>query len=47
MVFGIGICAGAVYVLGFTLLHENVDDDLRGRIFSTFYLLSGAAYCWP
>jgi len=39
MVFGIGICAGSVYVLGFTLLHENVDDDLRGRIFSTFYLL--------
>lgn len=39
MVFGIGICAGAVYVLGFTLLHENVDDELRGRVFSTFYLL--------
>jgi dTMP kinase len=39
MVFGIGICAGAVYVLGFTLLHENVDDELRGRIFATFYLL--------
>ncbi len=39
MVFGIGICAGSVYVLGFTLLHENVDDQLRGRIFSTFYVL--------
>jgi len=39
MVFGIGICAGSVYVLGFTLLHENVDDELRGRIFSTFYVL--------
>ncbi|MBJ29999.1 MAG: hypothetical protein CL466_01070 [Acidimicrobiaceae bacterium] len=39
MVFGIGICAGGVYVLGFTLLHETVDDDLRGRIFSTLYLL--------
>ena len=39
MVFGIGICAGAVYVLGFTLLHENVDDEMRGRVFSTFYLL--------
>jgi MFS family permease len=38
-VFGIGICAGSVYVLGFTLLHENVDDQLRGRIFSTFYVL--------
>ena len=39
MVFGIGICAGSVYVLGFTLLHETVEDELRGRIFSTLYLL--------
>ena len=39
MTFCIGICAGSVYVLGFTLLHENVADELRGRIFSTFYLL--------
>jgi len=39
MVFGIGICAGGVYVLGFTLLHETVEDNLRGRIFSTLYLL--------
>ncbi len=39
MVFGIGVCAGSVYVLGFTLLHENVEDHLRGRIFSTLYLL--------
>lgn len=30
----LGVCAGAVYVLGFTLLHESVDDALRGRIFS-------------
>jgi hypothetical protein len=28
-----------VYVLGFTLLHENVDDQLRGRIFSALYTL--------
>ena len=27
----LGVCAGAVYVLGFTLLHENVGDELRGR----------------
>ena len=40
MTFCIGICAGSVYVLGFTLLHENVADELRGRIFSTFYLLT-------
>ncbi len=35
----VGICAGAVYVLGFTLLHESVADDLRGRIFSALYTL--------
>jgi len=35
----LGVCAGAVYVLGFTLLHESVDDDLRGRIFSALYTL--------
>jgi dTMP kinase len=26
-------------VLGFTLLHENVEDELRGRIFSALYTL--------
>lgn len=35
----IGICAGCVYVVGFTLLHEHVDDELRGRIFSSLYTL--------
>jgi len=35
----LGVGAGSVYVLGFTLLHENVDDDLRGRIFSALYTL--------
>ncbi|MBI2710812.1 MAG: MFS transporter [Actinobacteria bacterium] len=35
----LGIAAGGVYVLGFTLLHENVDDQLRGRIFSALYTL--------
>ena len=34
-----GVCAGSVYVLGFTLLHESVDDELRGRIFSALYTL--------
>jgi dTMP kinase len=38
-VFVLGVCAGAVYVLGFTLLHENVDDELRGRAFSGLYTL--------
>jgi hypothetical protein len=28
-----------VYVLGFTILHETVHDDLRGRIFSSVYTL--------
>lgn len=37
---GMGVCAGAVYVLGFTILQENVADDLRGRIFAALYTLS-------
>jgi dTMP kinase len=35
----VGVCAGAVYVLGFTMLQTNVDDALRGRIFGVFYTL--------
>ena len=35
----LGVCAGTVYVLGFTLLHQHVDDALRGRIFSALYTL--------
>jgi dTMP kinase len=35
----LGVCAGSVYVLGFTLLHENVEDELRGRVFSSLYTL--------
>ena len=38
-VFVLGICGGSVYVVGFTLLHENVDDSLRGRIFSALYTI--------
>ncbi len=38
-VFLLGVCAGAIYVLGFTLLHENVEDALRGRIFSALYTI--------
>jgi dTMP kinase len=38
-VFVLGVCAGAVYVLGFTMLHEHVADELRGRIFSALYTL--------
>ena len=39
MVFAIGTCTGAVWVLGLTLLHATVEDHLRGRIFATLYLL--------
>jgi dTMP kinase len=35
----LGVCAGSVYVIGFTILHENVRDELRGRIFATLYTL--------
>lgn len=35
----LGFCAGLVYVLGFTLLHESVDDALRGRTFGALYAL--------
>ena len=38
-VFVLGTCAGAVYVLGFTMLHQHVEDELRGRIFSALYTL--------
>lgn len=39
LVFVLGLGAGAVYVIGFTLLHENTDDELRGRTFSALYTL--------
>ena len=34
---GVGACAGTSYVTGFTVLQENVGDELRGRIFATLY----------
>ncbi|MCA1692137.1 MAG: MFS transporter [Actinobacteria bacterium] len=41
LVIGVmGVCAGAVYVLGFTILQENVEDEMRGRIFATLYTLT-------
>jgi MFS family permease len=33
------VFAGSSYVLGFTLLHENVEDELRGRVFAGTYIL--------
>ena len=38
-VVGVGLCAGALYVLGFTILQTNVDDALRGRTFATLYTM--------
>jgi dTMP kinase len=38
-VAAMGVFAGSVYVLGFTLLHENVEDEIRGRIFAALYTL--------
>lgn len=35
----LGLCAGAVYVLGFTIIQTSVDDSLRGRTFATLYTL--------
>ncbi len=35
----LGFAAGPIYVLGFTLLHENVEDAFRGRIFSALLVL--------
>ncbi len=34
----LGMCAGTVYVLGFTILGRT-SDDIRGRIFGVFYTL--------
>ena len=35
----LGLFAGAIYVLGFTLLQISVSEDLRGRIFSAVYTI--------
>jgi MFS family permease len=33
----VGACAGTSYVTGFTVLQENVVDELRGRTFAALY----------
>jgi dTMP kinase len=35
-----GMAAGATWVTGYTLLHENVSDELRGRVFGSLTVLS-------
>lgn len=47
-----GLAAGSGYVAGFTLLHENVEDDLRGRTFAALYTvirltLVASLTIWP
>jgi dTMP kinase len=37
LVMGLG--AGSAYVMGFSHLHEEVTDDLRGRVFATLFAL--------
>ena len=35
----LGMFAGAIYVLGFTILQSNVEDEVRGRIFAVLNTL--------
>jgi dTMP kinase len=42
-VAAMGMFAGSVYVLGFALVHENIDDEVRGRVFAG--LLTMAKLC--
>ena len=35
----VGVMAGSMYVVGFTLLHERVADELRGRAFGSLFTL--------
>lgn len=35
-----GLFAGAIYVLGFTILQTSVPDEFRGRVFAAFYTVT-------
>lgn len=35
--FSLGFCGGSAYSTGYSLIHEKVTDDLRGRTFSAAY----------
>jgi len=39
LVVMLGMLAGPSYVLGFTLLHENVANEIRGRVFAALLVL--------
>ena len=38
----VGAAVGVVYILGFTIIQETTDDDMRGRVFAAFYALARA-----
>jgi dTMP kinase len=35
--FGLGLAAGLSFVMGYTLLHEHTEDEVRARTFAAFY----------
>jgi dTMP kinase len=35
--FGLGFAAGLAFVMGYTLLHEHTEDEVRARTFAAFY----------
>ncbi len=43
-VFVAGVTVGMAYVMGFTHLHETVDDTLRGRTFAALFTLVRTAF---
>lgn len=38
----VGAAVGVIYILGFTIIQESVDDEMRGRVFAAFYSLARA-----
>jgi hypothetical protein len=36
----VGAAVGVIYILGFTIIQESVDDEMRGRVFAAFYSLA-------
>jgi dTMP kinase len=35
--FALGVAAGLSFVMGYTMLHEHTDDEVRARTFAAFY----------
>ena len=38
----VGAAVGVIYILGFTIIQETTDDEMRGRVFAAFYSLARA-----